>query len=101
MSPVDRLRHHRKSGGYFAKPRQNPNESLYTTSCGRRARCRVYIEGPWGQSEAVQGPVEEEGQVQEKRAEVRGQEKSDGWEPAMGEPLALCERNTGDDARGT
>ena len=84
-----------KSGGYFCeKPRQNPNESLYTTSCGRRARCRVYIEGPWGQSEAVQGPVEEEGRVQEKRAEVRGQEKSDGWEPAMGgTAFALCERN--------
>ena len=28
-----------KSGGYFCvEPRQNPDESLYTTSCGRRAR---------------------------------------------------------------
>jgi hypothetical protein len=28
-----------KSGGYFCVgARQNPNESLYTTSCGRRAR---------------------------------------------------------------
>ncbi|MGB4620713.1 MAG: hypothetical protein WBJ08_02890, partial [Kiritimatiellia bacterium] len=28
-----------KSGGYFCEePRQNPNESLCTTSCGRRAR---------------------------------------------------------------
>jgi hypothetical protein len=28
-----------KSGGYFCgEARQNPNESLYTMSCGRRAR---------------------------------------------------------------
>ena len=31
-----------KPGGYFCVgPRQNPNESLYTTSCGRRARYRL------------------------------------------------------------
>jgi len=31
-----------KSGGYFCEgARQNPNESLYTTSCGRRARYRL------------------------------------------------------------
>jgi len=36
-----------KSGGYFCvEARQNPNESLYTTSCGRRARQGGFIKGP-------------------------------------------------------
>ena len=36
-----------KSGGYFCvRPRQNPNESLCTTSCGRRARYRMVYKGP-------------------------------------------------------
>ena len=36
-----------KSGGYFCvEARQNPNESLYTTSCGRRARYRMVYKGP-------------------------------------------------------
>ena len=35
-----------KSGGYFCEgARQNPNESLCTTSCGRRARYRLFQEG--------------------------------------------------------
>jgi hypothetical protein len=36
-----------KSGGYFCEePRQNLNESLYTMSCGRRARGGRLREGP-------------------------------------------------------
>ena len=36
-----------KSGGYFCVgARQNSNESLYTTSCGRRARYRMVYKGP-------------------------------------------------------
>ena len=36
-----------KSGGYFCVgARQNANESLYTTSCGRRARGGCLREGP-------------------------------------------------------
>jgi len=36
-----------KSGDYFCVgPRQNANESLYTTSCGRRARGGRFIKGP-------------------------------------------------------
>ena len=61
-----------KSGGYFCEePRQNPNESLCTTSCGRRARqgdCGKGLEGRrrrcnvrWEEGERVQGSGFREG----------------------------------------
>jgi hypothetical protein len=65
-------RHHRKIRRLFLRgTRQNPNESLYTTSCGRRARqgdCGKGLEGRrrrcnvrWEEGERVQGSGFREG----------------------------------------